>query len=135
MMVAGRWYAVVDTQEATNMDTPLTLQEAFNKIWERAKDKVKAIERFNEDPALTGCRYRASNGKKCFVGVLIPDEQYTPEMEGELFSIIEKSVPCIRGLDHQLLCKLQEIHDSWKISEWDFALRNFAIMNKLTVPD
>lgn len=29
-----------------------------------------------------GCRYRSPNGTKCAVGCLIPDELYTPEIEG-----------------------------------------------------
>ena len=131
MMAVGRWSAVVDTQEDINMDTPLTLQEAFNAVWERAKDKVKAVT----DNNWADCLYRAKDGRKCFMGVLIPDEEYTPDMEGDgILQIIDK-LPCLKGLNVEYLNDLQIIHDGYSTDKWEDKLKDFALIHNLTVPN
>lgn len=66
-----------------------------------------------------GCHYRTSNGMKCAVGVLIPDDLYNPNMEGyqvstlfaehtELHSLFAPEIleEAINLLEH-----LQALHD------------------------
>ena len=50
-------------------------QEVFNKVAAHLLAQGK--------PALKGedCVYRSKDGLKCAIGCLIPDENYTPEME------------------------------------------------------
>lgn len=72
------------------------------------------------EPDTDICAYRTSDGKKCAVGCLIPDELYDPGMEGHsalglvnagflLPSFFDKNLP--------LLDDLQFVHD--EISCWD----------------
>lgn len=65
------------------------------------------------------CKYRASNGDKCAVGVLIPDDRYRLDMEGMTLGVIkfelECAVPAFR-VDKNFLGALQRVHDfadSW----------------------
>src|SRR5271165_456575 len=39
--------------------------------------KGRSVRKYN-------CLYRGPKGKQCAVGMFIPDEQYTPEMEGKV---------------------------------------------------
>lgn len=59
----------------------------------------------------TGCVYRAPDGTKCAVGVLIPDDKYDPKMDKDmnLAPVIEKAgLP----LEHEELFRsLQRVHD------------------------
>lgn len=128
MMVAGRWSAVVDTQEDTNM---FTLQEVFNAVWERAKDKTKA----STNDKWKDCLYRASDGRKCFMGVLIPDTEYQTDMEGDGIKQIVHRLPSLKGLTVEYLNDLQIIHDSYDVKQWEDKLRSFAHIHELTVPD
>ena len=131
MMAIGRWSAVVDTQEDTSMDTTLTLQEVFNAVWERAKDKTKAVT----DNRWADCLYRAKDGRKCFIGVLIPDAEYDPTMEGDGIIQIKSKLPCLQGLDVDRLNDLQIIHDAHPVEAWEEKLRDFALVYNLTVPN
>jgi hypothetical protein len=64
------------------------------------------------------CAYRTSDGLKCAVGVLLPDELYVPVMENNsVYSLIRSFHVPSWFHDHQsLLMRLQEAHDrpaSW----------------------
>lgn len=53
------------------------------------------------DVAAGVCRYRGPEGRKCAAGVLIPDEDYRPEMEGrnsDYLSIPEANSGFLRQL-------------------------------------
>jgi len=58
-----------------------------------------------------GCVYRGENGMKCAAGILIPDDQYNPKMEGLFWetlvsrNLVEDKFPKEIG-------ELQVIHDS-----------------------
>lgn len=59
------------------------------------------------------CRYRIGDGKKCAIGMFIPDDKYSKAMEGcinisELSEKYEISFP----LHPSLMRQLQIIHDS-----------------------
>lgn len=64
------------------------------------------------------CAYRGTDGNKCAIGLLIPDELYTPEMEGHTVRALVKAFPFLRGVlsiendeDLEFLTKLQITHD------------------------
>jgi hypothetical protein len=70
------------------------------------------------DGEATMCLYRSSDGLKCAVGALIPDELYRPSMEGEpsygLFVPGLYSLPdWLRELPEGMLRGFQVIHDNW----------------------
>lgn len=57
---------------------PLSQQEIFNRVWQHF-----IIERQPRSVTSDGhCRYRGPEGAKCAVGLFIPDDCYSPWMEG-----------------------------------------------------
>lgn len=69
------------------------------------------------------CLYRTPEGRKCFAGLLIPDDKYKPSLEGALANYHEVmtiiTVP--GGMTDNDLCDVQAVHDFWsrKHTEWD----------------
>lgn len=76
-------------------------------------------------PAYDGgdCRYRTEDGCKCAAGCLIPDDQYTAEMENVVIDPYYKEGPsaefhqaarCLYDLGHdlRLVSMLQNAHDT-----------------------
>jgi hypothetical protein len=67
------------------------------------------------------CRYRTNDGLMCAVGCLIPDEVYTPKMEGKIAPDLAESLfpnlPQEITYYSDMLDSLQWVHDSWDISE------------------
>ena len=47
----------------------------------RGLNAQRAFSSYETNPE--SCSYRGSNGDKCAVGFLIPDDRYTPEIEGD----------------------------------------------------
>jgi hypothetical protein len=64
------------------------------------------------------CRYRGPEGRKCGVGHLISDEQYSEDMEGRGVSqLVAKLFPGINAGDINFLSRLQYIHDEFSYNE------------------
>ena len=70
------------------------------------------------DGLSSACMYRGDNGRKCAVGLCIPDELYIPAMEGltltELWDDKEEIHEDLHAGIHKhtpLLCALQDAHD------------------------
>lgn len=58
------------------------------------------------------CRYRTESGLMCAVGCLIPDEKYTPKIEGRAVRDIPHMLPFYTTFDDlTLLGQLQAAHD------------------------
>lgn len=129
------------------MPKMLTMQKVFDKIWERAGTKVLAQAENSGD-----CLYRTPEGLCCFIGALIPNDVYDPEIEGASLSRDDASgkicIPHIfdnvlraSGIDTEnpelvsLLEKCQRIHDSERIVKWDNKLQELAEQYDLTVPE
>ena len=81
------------------------------------------------------CRYRAANGRRCAVGCLIPDDKYSPSLEGqsldlesagELRRVLEEE-----GHDVNLVRQLQVIHDTVLIHHWETEFEKLAARYKL----
>lgn len=110
-------------------------QEVFNKVWERAKDKRRATEGVAEIRCLLRAD-RKANSLACFIGVLIPNEQYTPDMEDigfmQLLRAIQKEDFFM--VDYHFFLDIRSIHDSNSPHMWDTLLRELAARYKLTVP-
>ncbi len=93
------------------------------KIFEKA---AKHLFRQGERSVEAGdvCRYRGRGGMKCVVGVFIPDDRYSPVLEGRDVSDLLRHHPNVlpRALKpHEgMLIRLQGLHDSphhWYSSE------------------
>lgn len=62
----------------------LTKQNVFDIVWERAKIKKQAIAKI-AGLTTNRCVYRTKNRDNCcFIGALIPDSKYKPEMDNTL---------------------------------------------------
>lgn len=83
-----------------------------------------------------GCVYRSSDGKKCAVGALIPDELYSKEMEGKT-AVHEIVAPVLTKLGHDPdFCNaLQMVHDGTCSNNFIPALKEVATSWRLTVPE
>lgn len=57
------------------------------------------------------CKYRGPNGLKCAAGHLIPDEQYSPDMEGGCVDELVRLVPALRLHNTALVVQCQVLHD------------------------
>lgn len=96
----------------------MTNQEAFDTVarWLLRDGFTKSETR--DTDGVIWCVYRAPNGNKCAIGVLLPDSEYTPDMENKTPADFERRgcIPeSLLGLDTDFLNSLQECHDS----DWD----------------
>ena len=60
------------------------------------------------------CRYRVdgmADGQRCVVGSLIPDSDYSNDLEGRSVTTVQRRVPCLRGIASSLLFVMQRVHD------------------------
>lgn len=103
----------------------MTKQEAFDAVCIHAAN----MDEKSENRDRTACAYRGTDGRKCFVGALIPDGMYSKSMEG--LDVID-----VLGADFGLweyfadlswlLLDLQEIHDCLCVGDWRRELRRAA---------
>jgi hypothetical protein len=87
------------------------------KMIERIKQKNDGrgpCQQWKNLPKAGNCRYRRSDGNCCLVGVFIPDDEYSAQMEGmgvvtllKEFPLLNKHMP----LDSQGMNVLQGKHD------------------------
>lgn len=88
------------------------------------------------------CAYRGENGMKCAIGYIIPDDKYSPEIEG----FTAQDPPVIECLNDfvdeedysriSFLMSLQTQHDSANSPEdMEKRYRNFAAEQQLTIPE
>ena len=111
-------------------------QEVFNRVYKHLLTQgVKAEVR-------GGSRYRAPGGLKCAIGILIPDELYTPDLEDKtptaavVHVVLEKALgESLSTEDVQFLNDLQIIHDLTPPEDWEAELKHFAADNELEVPN
>ena len=68
-------------------------------------------------PETNVCVYRGPDGTKCAVGALIPDDQFEPAKEANHVSDLYETTPALQGIDLDLLCELQRVHDN--PGNWD----------------
>jgi hypothetical protein len=94
-----------------------TIEDIFRIVKERAKTEKRSI-----DNRCT-CKYRSMSGDKCFIGELIPDEMYKPEIEGMLASDLLE-LPEFKNLFEDspllkmILNRMQIIHDAYDTHIW-----------------
>lgn len=96
-------------------------------------------------------RYRDTvSGRKCAIGVCIPDRLYVPEMDGtggpdecgmSLWEVLQDFPRVAEWLPSKYLCKdLQDLHDELGVTEWSPAklaklARSLANKYGLSIPD
>lgn len=90
----------------------VTAQEIFDRVWRHfvTEGNPRSVHEYGGGSA---CAYRGPNGARCAVGLLIPDDEYVPSMEGRCVSAALG--PTVRGLIAEghdgLLDALQNAHD------------------------
>lgn len=121
----------------TYTTVPATLQEWFDRAWQHA-----IVE--GRPPSVEGTRCRYRKGKiapdpcRCFIGLGIPDDQYSESMESlSLASVLDGLG--VRGNLYGILSSLQVCHDASATSgDYGFAVRlrlsKFAADYGLAIP-
>ena len=106
---------------------PDTLQEIFDKI-------ATHLLTQNKKSYLNGwfCAYRGDNGLKCAAGILIPDDEYKPEMEKKRWSVLIDEILVENKFANEISL-LQSIHDNRSVTKWYDELINFAQKHNLQV--
>ncbi len=79
------------------------------------------------------CAYRGKDGCKCAAGFLIPDEEYTPDMEGRGWrTLTSEFFPRVaENTNYWMVAAMQSIHDQFPPEEWEGQLRTLAIKGQL----
>ena len=76
------------------------------------------------------CWYRATQGRKCAIGCLIPDDMYDPRMEGHGIRHLMQDFPgVLPPVDSALLEDLQSAHDMdlrYRFSSWVRRMQSIA---------
>lgn len=86
----------------------------------------------NARPTYPRCAYRGVYGLKCAAGCLIPDEEYSPEMEGSSWKAMPP--PFITPKIHsELIYSLQRVHDHVAVEDWRDILISTATHNNLSL--
>ena len=84
----------------------MTLQDVFNTAYIGL-----ASQGFERSMLNDGCAYRGAEGRKCAIGYCIPDEEYSPDMEG--LTAHEPSIARLFPLvDAEEMRTLQRVHDN-----------------------
>lgn len=93
----------------------MTDQELFDKVARH----LLTQGRKSVDGNGSLCRYRGCGGLKCAIGVLIPDELYSPELEGNpaWSTAVCRAAGLYEGVRHLAQC-LQDVHDEREPDEW-----------------
>lgn len=77
------------------------------------------------------CRYRNSEGMKCAIGALIPDELYSPSMEGYIARQLNQQHNLWPEELNLLASDLQNIHDCYEVSSWNEKLLRLKKLEKI----
>lgn len=106
----------------------MTNQEMFDRVVAHARaQKRHAISHYR------GCLYHGSNGVRCFIGALIPDDKYKPELEGQ--AATSQAVQEAAGYTPEqvvLALRLQSVHDQYAVPDWEKRFRSLAAYFNLT---
>ena len=110
-------------------------QELFDIVVIGArKQRERCVDPLDEET----CLYRNRNGLKCFIGMLISDEDYKKIFDEDCISLnivldqIEE-FKLINIQDSYFLEKLQEIHDQNPVEKWEEKFKRFAQTWKLKI--
>jgi hypothetical protein len=104
----------------------MTNQELFSRVRAHLLTQRKRSVGYIESKEV--CMYRGTNGTKCAIGVLIPDDEYRVTMEGHTLAASQR-VQYAAGIakdQMNLASRLQQIHDNSFVDKWETELQNAA---------
>jgi hypothetical protein len=88
-----------------------TEQEVFNQVAKHLLDQNE------KSMSYSVCSYRGENNLMCAAGCLIPDDEYTEELEGNGWKDLTRTF--LYPSEHsELIQELQDVHDSYEVEEW-----------------
>ena len=108
----------------------MTLQEIYDKV---RNHMLKQGRRSVISDNSRSCAYRGSGGMMCAVGCLIPDEKYSPDIEGMSAEKLKEGLfpfPLTQRV-RCLLSELQLIHDFREVHKWEHHLYRAALHHGL----
>lgn len=90
------------------MDTQTVVDKVLKHLWDQGE--------CSQDLRKLGCLYRGHGGTKCAIGILIPDDIYSPDMEGLSFYKLCQHYDAVANLPEIQAIKqvghiLQRLHD------------------------
>jgi hypothetical protein len=119
----------------------MTNQELFDRVVAHARQqKCKAMTDY-------GCVYRGTDGTKCFIGALIPDDKYLNSFEEHSLNpllthrkdtheyAIAKDIATAAGIEepqYELAKVLQGVHDTFEQPKWEGHFTKIAAQYTLT---
>ena len=105
----------------------MSKQTAFNRIIKGAREQREKSEINN-----FSCMYRHPKGLKCFIGMLIRDQDYHPDMESATVLQLFQGFPLeikksrLDKKDKDFYNYLQTIHDCNSVENWENEFVKFA---------
>ena len=115
----------------------LTNQKALNRSIKALRKQKKKVAKLQGGNLM--CFYRGLDGCKCGIGWLIPDKCYKKAFEGasigllmEIYSQTQIFGEKVENI--QFIMKLQRVHDSLAVSEWEDGWIKLATEYKLRIP-
>lgn len=114
-----------------------TAQEFFNVVWQQAQKKKKCTTSGKE---YDRCLYADGRGNACFIGATLDHGDYRITLEGEsVATLLNCGLLEIEDMTRDdaeiFMVMLQEVHDAYKVEDWNHALRHLASRYKLEVPN
>ena len=107
----------------------MTNQEAFTTVVLHLRKQGRRAQENSK------CRYRAPDGCMCAIGALIPDDQYSPKLEGSgVLAPAIRHLPALQDLNLNLLSDLQITHDLYALTRWEERFEYLAEKYELEVP-
>lgn len=109
----------------------LNRQEIFDKIVAHARAQQCKCEGWAGNSQALSCLYRGPNNTKCFIGALMSDEAWSPEIniQGvtsfEVADAMRKSGYDYNPGDYSVktdayfLSRMQGTHDFWAVENWE----------------
>lgn len=110
-----------------------TKQETFDIVAKHLltqNEQARAMVANSTMVMIEGCAYRGKNGTKCAAGCLIPDELYSPKIEGKC-STHSDVKELLKDHNTMLVSSLQNIHDTYSVESWKKKLQQLAADNYL----
>lgn len=101
-----------------------TEQQVFDKIVEHLRKQGAKSLMGSDDTALK-CAYRGNDNRMCAAGCLIPDDEYSPEIESWVWANLAKNGIVPNNHAH-LIWDLQNVHDLWPTEDWERKFHTIA---------
>lgn len=89
-------------------------QEFYDALVEKSRNNGFPAVEYQVEPSIAkSCKYRTQDGKACAIGIGIPDEVYTPRLEGHVSGFNDKVPDLLPDwATVAQLESLQQIHDN-----------------------